>query len=171
MSSHPYKDTGEKIKEVRSRIPGYTQKQLAKDIGLSDNYVAMLERGDRKLTDGVAYRIAKECGVSSDYLLLRSKVPYASGPIDISSEHNKSIAFISLFEYICQKSGYEFESVGFIPEEIPDDLKSRIVCKIKRGSSDIPISSRAINNYFDDVIDYAEYKLRQMLEKEGSHNG
>ena len=171
---YPYKDTGKRIKEVRTDIPGYTQKKLAKDTGVSENYIAMLERGEKKLTEGMAYKIGKCCYVNPEYLLLRASKN--GSPIDIAAEHEISIMWNGFLDYICKKAGYDIEEVKYQTGEVFDledmeEWRSRIVCRLKNDSCDVPISSKAVNSYFEDIADYAVYKLQQMIWKEGKNNG
>ena len=42
-----YKDIGEHIKEIRLSLD-LTQHQMSKVLGVTSNYLAMLERGERK---------------------------------------------------------------------------------------------------------------------------
>ena len=168
MSRYPYSDTGGRIKEARRSIPGYTQKQLARDIGVSTNYIAMLERGSKPLTEGLAYKIGKICLYHPDYLLCKSDFKNAGIPINIVEEHEKSIVFNAFISYLCEIKGYTIESAQFA--DINDDLKTRIVCSFINGSNKVPVSSGAMYNYFEEIIDFAAYKLDVMLKKEGEIN-
>lgn len=171
MAIHPYKDTGDKIKEVRTAIPDLTQKKLADAVGVHCNYLAMLERGEKPLTEGLAYKIGKVCSVHPDYLMLRSDKMNVGIPVDIGQEHEASVALNPFIDYISKKAGYSIERVQFQSDEIPDDLRERVVCKFCNGSADISVSSGAIKDYFDDVESYAVMRLNRLLEKEGSGNG
>ena len=170
MKKRPYTSTGDRLKSVRASIPGLTQRELADKIGCTTDYVAMLERGEKPLTEGMAYKISKECGVATDYLLLKSDNMYASAPIDILAEHEKSIVWNYFINFICSQYGYEIERVQS-EVDISSDLKSRITCIIRKGSNGVKVSSGAIADYIDDISDYAKYKLDKMLEKEASRNG
>ena len=134
----------------------------------------MLERGEKKLTEGMAYKIAKCCYTHPEYLLLRS--PKNGLPIDISAEHEISIMWNKFIDYICKKAGYDIESITHNSTEVFDledieEIRNRTVCTLKNDSCDVSISSKAINSYFDDITDYAVYKLQQMVWKEGPNNG
>ena len=134
----------------------------------------MLERGEKKLTEGMAYKIAKCCYAHPEYLLLRA--PKNGLPIDIAAEHEISIMWNKFLGYICNKAGYNIEDVQhssgvvFDLEDI-EEWKKRTVCILKNDSCNVPISSKAVNSYFEDITDYAIYKLNQMIWKEGQNNG
>ena len=63
---------GLRVREARKNA-GLTQAAFAELIHCNPNYISMIERGDRGLTLENADLISKICGVSSDYLLLRSE--------------------------------------------------------------------------------------------------
>lgn len=169
MKKHPYQNTGDKIKEVRGIIPGFTQKKLAAEVGCTTDYIAMLERGEKPLTEGMAYKIARACNVLPEYLLLLSDKPNVGAAIDIQAEHNISNMWNAFIDYISREAGYTIDRVN--DADIPEDLKARIVCEFKNDAYSVPVSSGTISSYFDDITEYAVFKLNQMLKKERSHNG
>lgn len=169
MKKRLYTKTGGRIKEARTSNPGLTQKLLAKEVDCTTDYIAMLERGEKPLTEGMAYKIAKSCGVLPEFLLLKSDKPNVGPAIDIQAEHDISVMWNAFIDYVSRKDGYEIERVQ--SSELSDDFQSRIVCTIKKGNSCTPVSSAAVNKYFEDIADYSIYKLRQMIEKEGAKFG
>lgn len=169
MKKHPYKNTGDRIKEARGNIPDLTQKKLAAEVGCTTDYIAMLERGEKPLTEGMAYKIARACSVIPEYLLLLSDKPNVGAAIDIQAEHNISIMWNAFIDFISKEAGYTIERVK--ETDIPEDLKARIVCEFKNDKYSVPVSSGTIGSYFDDITEYSVFKLNQMLEKERAHNG
>ncbi len=57
---------------------GWSQAELARQIGVSASAVGMYEQGRREPSLGLLVRLAQEFGVTTDYLLM-GKTPY-SGP-------------------------------------------------------------------------------------------
>lgn len=160
---YPYRETGKRIKEARSSIPKLTQKELAKIVGVDPNYIAMLERGARPLTEGMAYKIGKACNVLPEYLLLQAEKPNVGAAIDIQAEHNLSLMWNAFIDYVCQKAGYNIERVHAI--DIPEDLNKRIVCSFSKDSDTVLCDSETINDFFEDITDYAVMKLCKMITK------
>lgn len=169
MKKHPYKDTGDKIKEVRGSIPGLTQRMLALEVGCTTDYIAMLERGEKRLTEGMAYKIARACNVLPEYLLLLSDKQNVGPAIDIQAEHTVSVMWNAFIDYVSKKAGYTIERIR--DAEIPENLKEKIVCEFKNDAFSVLVSSGVISSYFDDITEYAVFKLNRMLEKERAHNG
>lgn len=63
-----YEDIGEHIKEIRISLD-MTQHQMSKVLGVTSNYLAMLERGERKPSLSVLAMIAHMADISIDELL------------------------------------------------------------------------------------------------------
>ena len=55
--AEPYQQLGKRVREIRKRR-GLTQAQLAEIVGLSDNFISMIERGTGHPTLEVVGRIA-----------------------------------------------------------------------------------------------------------------
>lgn len=160
---YPYRETGKKIKEVRSSIPKLTQKKLAEIVGVDPNYIAMLERGSKRLTEGMAYKIGKACDVLPEYLLLQVENPNVGAAIDIQAEHNLSLMWNAFIDYVCRKAGYSIERVH--TTDIPEDLKKRIVCSFSKDTDTVLCDSETLTDYFEDITDYAVMKLCKMITK------
>lgn len=68
---------GSVIKRIRKRR-GLTQRALAESIGVTVNYVSMLERGDRSTRVETLNAIADELAVPASFLTLLGSVPTKS---------------------------------------------------------------------------------------------
>lgn len=60
---------------VRNRL---TQSALARQMGISPAWISHLENGDRLPSAGLLVRLADALGVSTDYLLGRTRTPTAT---------------------------------------------------------------------------------------------
>lgn len=57
----------DRIRDVRKR-QGLTQKAMAEKLGLSENFIFLMERGDRQPSDRTIADICREFGVSEQWL-------------------------------------------------------------------------------------------------------
>lgn len=85
-----YESLGRRVKLARRRA-GIRQADLAKRLGISYQYMSMIETGKRKLSLGMLVSLANELGVTTEYLLNG----YKSVGIE-SDDQNEE--FISLWE-------------------------------------------------------------------------
>jgi len=85
-----YEGLGRRVKSAR-RKAGVRQADLAKKLGISYQYMSMIETGKRKLSLGMLVSLANELGVTTEYLLNG----YKSVGIE-SDDQNEE--FISLWE-------------------------------------------------------------------------
>ena len=74
-----YKGIGARIKYVR-KARGIRQTDLAKTVGITYQYMSMIETGKRKLSLGTIVRLASELQVSVDYLLNGSRETVSGVP-------------------------------------------------------------------------------------------
>lgn len=63
-----YEGLGRRVKSAR-RKAGVRQADLAKKLGISYQYMSMIETGKRKLSLGMLVSLANELGVTTEYLL------------------------------------------------------------------------------------------------------
>lgn len=63
-----YEALGRRVKSARRRA-GIRQADLAKKLGISYQYMSMIETGKRKLSLGMLVSLANELGVTTEYLL------------------------------------------------------------------------------------------------------
>ena len=63
-----YEGLGRRVKSARRRT-GIRQADLAKKLGISYQYMSMIETGKRKLSLGMLVSLANELGVTTEYLL------------------------------------------------------------------------------------------------------
>jgi len=68
------KSLGDRVRQARARR-GMTRKQLARDSGVSERYLAQIESGQGNISVLVLRRLAKALGMSVDVLLLEGPEP------------------------------------------------------------------------------------------------
>jgi XRE family transcriptional regulator, aerobic/anaerobic benzoate catabolism transcriptional regulator len=73
-SSDPLKLLGDRVRQARARR-GMTRKQLARDSGVSERYLAQIEGGEGNISVLVLRRLAKALNVSVDALLFEGLEP------------------------------------------------------------------------------------------------
>ena len=66
-----YNDFGARVRRRRQQL-GWTQEQLARELGVSTSFIGHVERGSRKASLETLVSIAKCMNVSADYLLATS---------------------------------------------------------------------------------------------------
>lgn len=71
---------GKRIKKSRKRM-GYTRQQLAKRIGIDEEYVIGLECGQRQLTLNDLILLSSAVGAEADYILFGKRKRLSNTPI------------------------------------------------------------------------------------------
>ena len=66
-----YNDFGARVRRRRQQL-GWTQEQLARELGVSTSFIGHVERGSRKASLETLVAIAKCMNISVDYLLAAS---------------------------------------------------------------------------------------------------
>ena len=89
-----YEGLGRRVKSARRRA-GIRQADLAKKLGISYQYMSMIETGKRKLSLGMLVSLANELGVSTEYLLNG----YESFGLETEGQNEE---FFSLWESMSQ---------------------------------------------------------------------
>lgn len=89
-----YEALGRRVKSARRRA-GIRQADLAKKLGISYQYMSMIETGKRKLSLGMLVSLANELGVSTEYLLNG----YESFGLETEGQNEE---FFSLWESMSQ---------------------------------------------------------------------
>jgi len=74
VSPDPLKSLGDRVRQARARR-GMTRKQLARDSGVSERYLAQIESGKGNISVLVLRRLAKALNVSVDVLLFEDPEP------------------------------------------------------------------------------------------------
>src|SRR5436190_10101767 len=72
--SDPLRSLGERVRQARARR-GMTRKQLARDSGVSERYLAQIEGGEGNISVLVLRQLAKALNVSADILLFEGPEP------------------------------------------------------------------------------------------------
>src|SRR3974390_3507201 len=72
--NNPLKLLGDRVRQARARR-GMTRKQLARDSGVSERYLAQIEAGQGNISVLVLRRLAKALNVSLDALLFEGPEP------------------------------------------------------------------------------------------------
>jgi XRE family aerobic/anaerobic benzoate catabolism transcriptional regulator len=70
----PLKELGDRVRQARARR-GMTRKQLARDSGVSERYVAQIEGGEGNISVLVLRHLARALNVSADVLLFEGPEP------------------------------------------------------------------------------------------------
>jgi len=120
----------DRVKEIR-RVKGLTQEQFAEKIGLSRNYVAMIEIGQREPSDRTISDICRVFEISEDWLryglepmkVVKTKEEEISEMVgtalDGSSEFKRSVV-----KMICSRSDKELEVLEAALRAIFDGIKN-----------------------------------------------
>ena len=74
VASDPLKSLGDRVRQTRARR-GMTRKQLARDSGVSERYLAQIEAGQGNISVLVLRQLAKALNVSVDVLLIEDPEP------------------------------------------------------------------------------------------------
>jgi XRE family transcriptional regulator, aerobic/anaerobic benzoate catabolism transcriptional regulator len=74
LPDNPLKQLGDRVRQARARR-GMTRKQLARDSGVSERYLAQIESGKGNISVLVLRQLAKALNVSVDVLLLEGQEP------------------------------------------------------------------------------------------------
>jgi XRE family transcriptional regulator, aerobic/anaerobic benzoate catabolism transcriptional regulator len=74
VASDPLKLLGDRVRKIRARR-GMTRKQLARDSGVSERYLAQIEAGQGNISVLVLRQLAKALNVSVDVLLFENPEP------------------------------------------------------------------------------------------------
>jgi transcriptional regulator with XRE-family HTH domain len=67
-----YRALGEKIRKERNNLQ-LTQEKLAEKLDISESFLGLIERGERKLSIETLVKVSNELNVSIDYLLFESR--------------------------------------------------------------------------------------------------
>lgn len=73
-----YNQLGKRVREERQKL-NLTQERLAEKVEVSDAYIGQIERGERSLSLETLIKIARNLGVTVDYLL--------QDTVEIDDEH------------------------------------------------------------------------------------
>src|ERR1700722_20062629 len=74
VAADPLQSLGDRVRQTRARR-GMTRKQLARDSGVSERYLAQIESGHGNISVLVLRRLAKALNVSVDVLLFDDPEP------------------------------------------------------------------------------------------------
>lgn len=90
--SHPHKDFGYQTRlKFGSHLRGLrksqnlTLKKVAKDIGITDSYLSMIETGERRVTDRILEGLASKYGVPLEQMIIKRywpQLPLLAGIIE-----------------------------------------------------------------------------------------
>lgn len=82
----------ERLKELRKNM-GYTQKEIAEQIGTSQPSYQNWEKGSRKPSRETIQKLADFFNVSTDYLLGQTDIPNSTLEADIDTAIDNSVAY------------------------------------------------------------------------------
>ena len=94
-----YTDLGRRVRKQRTSL-GWTQDQLAKQIGVSTSFVGHVERGSRKASLETLVSLANTLNVSLDYLLAGSLNNSGLGPMPQGLNRNQKLAMQEILSTI-----------------------------------------------------------------------
>ena len=123
-SGKTYMTQGERVRHIRKdRLDMKTQAEFAEALGVTDNYVSMIERGVRPLSDDLAVKI-KELypKVRIDYLLCLDG--YETEAERISGVFERDLSHYALVENLIRIHGYEIDEEVF-PNPYTDEYGRR----------------------------------------------
>lgn len=101
MKEEIYREIGKRLWELR-RQRGFTQKQVAKYLGISQRQFACYEKGRQKISIDILERLAMLYGCGCKYLLgdnesSKEQITVSFGTYKISDEDLEVIAFANQF--------------------------------------------------------------------------
>ena len=104
---------GYRIRTARCHL-NLTQKQLAEEVGVGANYIAMVERGVKKPSQDLIERIAHATRTTTDWINGTSEnqtaYPEADGSLIQTNQDSASIGYlVDLIRSECAKMNWEIE--------------------------------------------------------------
>jgi transcriptional regulator with XRE-family HTH domain len=84
--------TGLQIKAAR-KSKGWTQRQAARKLGMTQAYLSMLENGRRRFSPSAANRLAKKLDLPPTALPLSAPSPWSSSPSDLLSRDLAALGY------------------------------------------------------------------------------
>ena len=143
-----YKKLGERLRSARKSL-GLTQEDIARTLGRSRSYVALIERGERKIGLEELFSLAKLYGRSLDYFLglegdkFISESTFHFRAIKTDSRVRKILV---LFEELCRDYAYletllDVDKRGEFPE-IPAPLLERFRNEPDRFADELTLTVR-----------------------------
>ena len=154
-----YKETtGQRLKRLRTeQVPRLTQAKLAELVSVEPNYISMLENDRSPLTKGLSVDLAKQLGVSPEYL--RCETDYKTYADDFQYAMFQMQNFAAMKEIFKE---YVALCAGFKIDKIENNYEGLI---IKKGKKKYQIPEEDIESYWQDVLWYANARFNQMIER------
>lgn len=124
---------GERLKQLRKER-GLTQKQLAKELGISASTIGMYEQGRREPDHRLLSKICRFFSVSSDFFIEENgnRLPSSqtSASSGLSSSQNLEEIFDDIQQKLSQQNGLMFNGMPLTPQDI-----ERVMEAIRIGTS------------------------------------
>ena len=119
-----------RIRELRKKNLAMTQKEFAAKLGLSENFIWQIEKGEREPSDRTIADICREFGISETWLRTGEgdmRIP-RSREEEIADMVAKAISGTNEFKkavikMICTRSEAELESLEKMLKAIADDIE------------------------------------------------
>lgn len=153
---------GEKLKNLREQL-GLNQKQLAKKLGVAENFINEVEQGRKILNDVLINKISKLAGKDMNDINMSIEEDAAREEIDVRSESvrvNRTP--------VTKTSNKELPQVNDVwSNALSSVLKSVAVYKYDLkavvGSKQLPVISNKIEGYAQDKVIYLQIEDDDMM--------
>ena len=159
-----YKERGKRVKAVR-RTAGLSREELANILGYSKGLVDAIEQGHRNLTLENAEKIAKACGCSEDYLLLRSE--YLNKDEErralIGKIQSNDVMWTEFFRHIALVIGHTMKEADRT-DVSPADVHSPYLVFVKDGDAK-SLSMREVNVFISEVEQHSGLALQMLIDR------
>lgn len=196
MAEIPAKSTqtpGEKVKQLMKEFH-YTQAQLAEKLDCSENHISMIVRGERNLTVKKAKAIAEIFDVTPEWLLgLKDFRTDRDEKVYAIADHLVGLQFEKkAFQIYAGITGYniqlrddsEYKDLGREDfDKMPGDARVKVLGAIAK-SEDIfyvfqdrsgivkaQLSAEQYISVVKEIADFAEFKIKKLIERAGDNNG
>lgn len=158
------KEIGRRLKEAREMI-GLTQKEVAEKLGISQAYIALIEKGEREISLSMLFKFAEIYHRPVDYFIKpekRTLLKLRAKPL-LKEEKTKIIEFENWCRNYAELEEMVGERMEWISIDIPENLKIRA---LKRDSEAIKKVAKFIREAFD-VPNLPLKNLKDILDNSG----
>ena len=184
---------GEKVKKLMKAYH-YTQAQLAEKLDCSENHISMIVRGERNLTVKKAKAIAEIFDVSPEWLLgfsnfrtNRDEKAYAIADrlVGLQFEKKAFQIYVGIAGYNIQlQDDSQYKDLSWEDfDKMSDDEQLKLLNSIsesnniyyifqdRNGTIKARLSTEQYKSVVKEIADFAEFKIRKLIERAGGNNG
>lgn len=159
-------EVGRRVRAARKDC-GLTGEQLGAMIARSQNTISKIERGLNSATPDNIRAIARACGVSEDYLWLRSDFKTESEAIRASVEQMQKddVMWTAFLKHIALFKGYQM----VIPDRDSGEIYTRDTeyLAFEKDGKRYALSLSSTNFLIKDVVEHSGLALQMRLERGG----